>query len=160
MCAAPKGNKFWELAPTTGRKKLYATPELLWKDCVEYFEATKKRKWVKTEYKSEDGKLKKLLIPTAVPFTIIGLCIFLGMDDSTWQTYGSAESHKDFHVIVRQVEKIIYNQKFEGAVVGAFKENIIARELGLADKHDNKHSGEISTSVTINRIIKKNEPNP
>lgn len=45
-----------------------------------------------------------------------------------------------------EVETTIYTQKFEGAAVGAFNSNIIARDLGLADKK------EIDASVTVDRI--------
>ena len=36
----------------------------------------------------------------------------------------------------------MYDQKFVGAAVGAFKENLIARELGIADKSQIKVTGE------------------
>ena len=40
--------------------------------------------------------------------------------------------------IITRIREAIYQQKFEGASVGAFNANIIARDLGLADKQDVK----------------------
>lgn len=38
--------------------------------------------------------------------------------------------------VTTYVEEIIRTQKFEGAAVGAFNANIIARDLGLSDKKE------------------------
>lgn len=44
--------------------------------------------------------------------------------------------YEDFVGVIRAINNIMFANKFEGAAVGAFKENIIARELGLSDKKD------------------------
>ena len=40
----------------------------------------------------------------------------------------------EFSSVITRIRETIYQQKFEGAAVGAFNANIIARDLGLADK--------------------------
>lgn len=42
----------------------------------------------------------------------------------------------DFNTVCAHIRATIYDQKFSGAASGFFKENIIARELGLTDKKD------------------------
>ena len=46
-----------------------------------------------------------------------------------------------FNVLNLIHEEIIYNQKFTGAAADLLNPNIIARELGLADKQQNEHTG-------------------
>jgi hypothetical protein len=58
----------------------------------------------------------------------------LNIDEDTLNTYGKADTHKEFHGVVTRVKDIIYTQKFEGASAGLLNPNIIARDLGLADK--------------------------
>jgi hypothetical protein len=65
--------------------------------------------------------------------TIAGLCIFLDIDQQTWANY---RSYKDFFGVVSRVEAIIRVQKFEGASADLLNANIIARDLGLADKSE------------------------
>jgi hypothetical protein len=45
------------------------------------------------------------------------------------------------YAAIHKIEDIIYDQKFTGAVIGIFKENIIARDLGLTDKKEIEHKG-------------------
>ena len=130
--AATKGNEWWRKRATHGRGKIFETPEVLWEACVEYFIATTKRKWIKIEYKGTP--LKRLRIPTDTPFTLSGLYVFLSIDENTWRRYRKEENYKDFWAIVKEVDQIIYMQKFEGAAVGAYNANIVAWELGLVAK--------------------------
>lgn len=58
--------------------------------------------------------------------------------------------NKDFSAVINKIEEIIYQQKFEGAAVGLFNSNIIARDLGLRDKQDLTSNGEqIATPTAI-----------
>lgn len=127
--SAPLGNQFWKLRSKHGRDKIFATPELLWEACQEYFEATDARKWIKTEFNGKDAV--ECHVPTDTPYTWTGLYLFLDdIDHKTWELYANRE---EFIPITTRVRHIIYTQKFEGAAVGAFNANIIARDLGLKD---------------------------
>ncbi len=53
-------------------------------------------------------------------------------DDST--------DDKDFLMVIARIEETIETQQFEGACVGAFNANIIARKLGLSDKQELDHT--------------------
>lgn len=41
-----------------------------------------------------------------------------------------------FSEVIRAINNIIYQSKFDGATVGLYKENIISRDLGLIDKSE------------------------
>lgn len=131
--AAPKNNQFWKLRSKHGRDKIFQSPEILMEAALEYFEITSKRQWIKKDFKGKDAV--EVDIPTSPPFTIHGLLIFLDIDDNTWYRYKGREEFRD---VVTRIEKIIYVQKFEGATVGAYSPNIIARDLGLVDKKEQK----------------------
>lgn len=136
--AAPKKNQWWKLRAKHGRDKIFKTPEDLWNACEEYFDATNQRKWNKVDFKGSDAK--KVQIPTDTPFTIQGLCLFLGVNSKYFNDFKDSLKGKTddvslgFSEVITRVEEIIFVQKFEGAAVGAYQQNIIARDLGIADK--------------------------
>jgi hypothetical protein len=139
--SAPAGNQFWKQRATHGREKIWETPELLWESCMEYFEATDNRKWIKKDWVGKDAE--EVERETETPYTWTGLYLFLDCVHSTWQEY---EKRQDFTAITARVRHIIYTQKFEGAAVGAFNANIIARDLNLKDSTE--------TDVNIKQIPK------
>jgi hypothetical protein len=85
------------------------------------------------------------------PYTLKGFCLYCGACEAWFKEFKRRDLSNDFIAVIHKIEDIIYNQKFEGAAIGIFNSNIIARDLGLTDKqeHDNKHSG----SITITRRI-------
>lgn len=131
--AAPHGNQFWKLRSKHGRDKIFKTPEMLWDAACEYFEVTDSRKWFKTEFNGRDAI--ECHIPIETPYTLTGMCIFLDVNTGFWSEFKNAK-HEGFSEIITRIENIIYTQKFEGASVGAFNANIIARDLGLTDKKE------------------------
>lgn len=126
--AAPKGNQFWKQRASHGRELIFSSPTVLWEAAVEYFEETDKRTWIKIEFHGKDAV--KCEVPQTTPYTLTGLYTFLDIVPNTWLNYREKE---DFLPIITRIEQIIYTQKFEGASVGAFNSNIIARDLGLRD---------------------------
>lgn len=141
--AATVGNAWWKLRAKHGRDKIFENDTTLWGAAVEYFEATDSRKWVKKDWVGKDGR--EVLRETETPYTISGLCLFLDIDNQTWANY---RANKDFFGVVTRIESIIYTQKIEGATVGAFNANIVARELGLADKTESKISSDMQVNIT------------
>lgn len=153
--AAPQGNQFWKLRSKHGRDKIFRTPGILLEACYEYFEYQSGQKWEKTDFKGKEVEMVK--IPTASPFTLTGLCIFLGVNTKYFAQFESGldlrtEDGIGFSNVITHVRETIYTQKLEGAAVGAYNANIISRELGLADKKE--HSGNIDISQITGTEIK------
>jgi len=153
--AAPKKNAFWKQRSKHGRDMLFASSELLWKAACDYFKWCDTNPWLKTEQlkkpvitKSEKGTQVQTIveIPTARPYTLSGLCLYLGCSQSYFREFKSnpPEDSEDFLTVITRIEEVIYTQKFEGATVGVFNANIIARDLGLADKKE--ISGSVDTT--------------
>lgn len=133
--AAPKGNQFWKLRSKHGRDKLFTTPDLLWEAACEYFEWCDKNPWIVIKDKTKGNKKETEKTPTQHPYTISGFLSYCGANAGYWSEFKDAK-HEDFSEVISRVENIIETQQLEGAIVGAFNANIIARKLGLADKQD------------------------
>jgi hypothetical protein len=155
--AAPKENTFWKLRAKHGRDKLFSDPDTLLSCCYEYFAQCDKNPWYKNEaIKSGDRVGETVKVPTQRPYTQTGLFIFLNIDRRTWDLYSKRE---DFIPVITHVEDVIYTQKFEGAAVGAFNANIIARDLGLKESTENKNTNTNYTSepLTVEKIKEINK---
>jgi len=137
MMSAPKGNQFWKARTKHGRDKIFASADLLWEACLEYFQ------WVEDhplfEYKSYlfKGVPVQDQIPKMRAMTIQGLCLFLDVEDRTWREW---RINEDFYPVIARAEKVIYMQKFAGAAADMLNANIIARDLGLKDTAAHEHT--------------------
>ena len=147
--SAPEGNQFWKLRSKHGRNKIFEDVDIFREAIYEYFETTHNRTINEQHWVGKDGDEVAKRHP--VPFTLQGLCNFLDISTDTWRNYKTAMS-KDFLEVITRVEDIIYQNKFEGAVTGFFNANIIARDLGLADKKE--HSGSIDLKQITGMEIK------
>lgn len=157
---APKGNRFWELRAKHGRDKLFATPQLMWDAACEYFGWCEDNPFYEAEQAKSPGKpVSKedgtvvfppniVELPKMRPFTLQGLCLYLDCNTMYFNHFESAlkdkedDISKDFSIIITRIREIIYNQKFSGAAAGFLNANIIARDLGLAEKTDFTSKGE------------------
>lgn len=133
-----KGNKFWLARSSHGRNPIFSDPEQLRNACYEYFEWVEENPLLEEKIFHSQGMITKDTVTKMRAMTIGGLRIFLGICEKTWVNY---KNNPDFLGVVKEVEEIIYNQKFEGAAADLLNSNIIARELGLADKQQNEHTG-------------------
>lgn len=131
--AAPVGNSFWKARSSHGRKPIFPTPDDLWDAASEYFE------WVEAnplkEEKVFNGKdgIARADIAKMRAMTITGLCIFLDISQQAWSEY---KQRNGFGEVTTRIDEIIRTQKFEGASADLLNANIIARDLGLADKSE------------------------
>jgi hypothetical protein len=131
---APKGNQFWKLRSKHGRDKLFKTPQLLWEAACEYFQ------WCEDnpiEAYENKGTKNVNLIKFRRPFTLKGFCLYCDASENWYKEFRDGldkEKDKGFFAITDKIESIIYTQKFDGAAIGIFNANIIARDLGLSDK--------------------------
>ncbi len=138
---APVGNKFWENRSKHGRDILFATPELLWEAATEYFEWCTSNPLIEIDFKGKDAS--KVEIPHMRPFTIHGLCLYIGCGTSYLRNF--QPPNEDFKAVITRIEEMIYSQKFDGAAAGFLNPNIIASDLGLAKKIEQKDTTEKGT---------------
>lgn len=131
--APPAGNQFWKARSKHGRNRLFASAELLWEACCEYFQWVEDNPLLEMKPFAYQGVVIQEPVAKMRAMTINGLCLFLDIDETTWRAWRDVD---DFSTVVSKAEKIIYEQKFTGAAADLLNPNIIARDLGLADKKD------------------------
>lgn len=160
--AAPAGNQFWKLRAKHGRDKLFASPELLWEAATEYFEWCDANPFLESEQLKQTPKAYKkegtdewiqpspiIGLPKPRPYTLNGLCIYLDVSTSYFKEFKKTIDVKDFLPVITRIEETIYEQKFAGAAAGFFNGNIIARDLGLANKEEVKHEGDFNITLKL-----------
>ena len=148
--AAPKGNRFWEMRSSHGRKPIFHDADELWDAACEYFE------WA-TNNDIEDevvfhfqGTITTHKAKKIRPMTIQGLCLYLDISDESWANYAK---NNNFFGIVERIKRVIYEQKFAGAAVGIFNASIISRELGLTEKPE-PPKDDTEITITVIRAAK------
>ncbi len=153
--AAPKGNSFWKSRSKHGRDKLFETPELLLKSAEEYFEWCDNNPWTTVKETTGDKYSSTEVKPTQRPYSLGGWRHYIGASDS-WLREFKKHCSKDFLRVIEEVENYIATQQWEGATVGAFNANIIARTLGLIDRSDlTTKDKEINQPLTAEEARKK-----
>lgn len=142
--SAPKGNKFWELRSSHGRKPIFAAPEDLWDACTQYFEWVHENPLMEMRPFAYQGVVIQEPVAKMRAMTIGGLCLFLDIDRTTWLEYSKKEG---FSNVCTRADEIIRDQKFTGAAADLLNPSIIARDLGLSDKTEvtGKDGGPIQT---------------
>lgn len=144
--AAPKGNQFWKARSSHGRAPIFASPDELWEAASEYFEWVEKNPLWEDKVTSFQGVNTHEPVAKMRAMTIMGLCIFLDISDETWANYRERDG---FVGVTTRIDRIIRTQKFEGASADLLNPNIIARDLGLADKQE--------TSGTMQVVIESKD---
>lgn len=150
--APPKNNQFWKKRSKHGRDAIFSSAQILEGESCKYFDWVDKNPRYRTEQKKGsvilpkdfDGNLAKVdgatvNMPVMRPYSMAGLCIFLGVSKNYFREFKKRASD-DFLEVIEWIEMVIYTQKFEGAASGLLNANIISRELGLIDKMGLDHT--------------------
>lgn len=149
---APKGNQFWKARSKHGANPKFDSADDLWSAACEYFEWVEDNPLNEEKLFSYQGDISKGTIQKMRAMTVSGLCLFIDIDQSTWEEYRKRE---DLSRVCKRVDSIIYNQKFQGASADLLNPSIIARDLGLTDKQDvnTTHTfGQMTDTELENRI--------
>ena len=128
------GNRFWEVRSSHGRNPIFQTAEMLEDAIKQYFEWNEDNPLFEAKLVSFQGSSVVESVPKMRAMTIAAMCSYIGIAHGTWCEWRS--SRPDFSKVMAWAEATIYRQKFEGASADMLNSNIIARELGLADKKD------------------------
>lgn len=124
------------IPPEMGRP-LKFTPSALWKKFLEFVE------WCRAHPESSGEAVKPRLL------SISNFLIYIG---GTYRWWGELDgSKRDFSEVKTRIREICESHQFDMACYGFYKENIISRALGLAEKSENKH--EVSASEDTVRKV-------
>lgn len=133
---------YWEWRAKTGAPKKIPTPQKMWELACKYFQMVDETPFEKQDFiRGGDQAGNIIKLENIQPYTMAGFEDYLAENDiiAKLDDYLSNKDNRytEFTAILARIKGIMYDQKFRGAAVGAFKENIISRELGLTDKTEN-----------------------
>ena len=137
-CGGPLGNQFWRMRSSHGRNPIFETPEKLWEACKEYFDWNESHPLYEDSVSFYQGEAFHDQKAKLRAMTFDALIIFLDISTSSWDQYTKRDGFKE---VCTRVQRIIRNQKFQGASADLLNPLIIARDLGLRDKQDFTHAG-------------------
>lgn len=132
------------------KHKYIKTPEELWNHFEAYMVDAKSRPFVQKDWVGKDGD--QVEREKERPLSFVGFEVYL-YKQGIINDLGDYESNKDkryqeYATILTRVKKFIEADQFEGASVGVYQQNIIARKLGLVEKTENKDT---ITQITVIR---------
>ena len=150
-----KGNKFYRLRSKDGRNKIFENADNLLLKINEYFDEVEDMTIDKPEM-IKGGDLAGTQVNLKIDDfpTKEELATFLGF--AKWESLKNYKEYSpDFLEVITWAETQIYNWKFKMTSIGVLNANIIARDLGLADKQDLTTNGE---SISFGSFLKKSNP--
>ena len=111
----------------------------MWDACVEYLDWAHENPLLEAKVVSGKNGPEIVELAKARVFTITGLCVYLGVDTTTWMRWASndpAERRLDLHPVISKVKLIIETQKYELAAASLANANLVARDLGLTERRE------------------------
>lgn len=142
--AAPIGNDFYKRRAKDGREAKFKPEELL-EAAYLYFSWCKDTPMYKREVLKggiRAGEVIKVEIDR--PYTIVGLCNYIGISERTFRNYDELE---DYLPITTHIREVIMQNQLEGALVEAYSPNIVARVLSLTDKQEHSVKNDLTVEV-------------
>ena len=158
--AAPKGNQFWRLRRKNGRDKLFASPDALWEEACKYFDWVDKHSWLQEELVKYRGNATPAGRRLPRPYTLSGLCFFLGCSGSYFRVFKYKLREKEaintlteedirFSETIAAIEQVIETQQLEGAMLGAFNYNIVRSQIGRNEKEEEGAKGKTALTIQV-----------
>ena len=135
-------------------------PALLWEEATLYFDWCDRHPWERSELVKYKGDYEQAEVPLGRPYTMDGLTLYLRISGSYFRTAKSelrdkieakraTETEIELLETIERIETVCRTQNVEGAVVGVFKENLVARINGIADNVNNNNTGDAVLRVTV-----------
>lgn len=135
---------------TGGRARMFETPDDLRDACLGYLEWADANPLIEEKHFCAQGQIftAEMKKPRAV--TIVGLCLYLGIHRHTWQNYRISD---EFDLVCDEIEDRMKQYKFENAVAGLMNPTLIARDIGLVEKQEVKHSSDGTMTPTRIELV-------
>lgn len=131
--AAHVGNNYWTQRLVHGAPRKFESAEELWSQFAQYAE----------------GRMACEMNRQPLPLTIASFCLELGVTQQTWQVW--RKDRNDLSSVIARIDETIRDQKLSGAMVGAYNHNIVARDLGLADKSE--LTGKDGEPIAVSQVV-------
>lgn len=108
------------------------TPGELHQCVMDYLETMRVKVWNKVEaVRAGDAAGMLYEVPTQTPLSLSGFFLMSGLTKGRWEKYRENETYAP---ICELLENAVYTQNLEGAAVGAYNANLVARVHKIAEK--------------------------
>ena len=138
-----------------GHRKAIGTPTELFELFIEF------KKWIfsepimKAEFNAKVGDI--VYIPLQRPLTWSRFDTWIAdkgiIEDLEDYRQNRDDRYSDYGGIITRINREMKANKFEGASVGIFNANIIARDLGLVDKQELENNIHLKDKINLNIIF-------
>lgn len=156
---ALRGNQFWKLRTKDGPDRIFGDADLLMAHAEAYFKWCDSHPRYRAELVKYKGGYDLAEVPMQRPYTIDGLTTYLGVSRSYIDTAMRSLAEKEAEgrikpkearllAAIMAIRAIIRNEQVEGALVGQYKDGLVARINGLADTVNNN-----GTADSVVRVI-------
>ena len=153
--AAPHGNQFWKFRKKHNQENLFKSPETLLQSAYKYFDWCDNHTWFRQEaVKSGQGMGTIISVPVVRPYSISGLCVYLGCSREYFNKIKSS-GDEGFRNVIERIEGIIETQQFEGASLGVFSNSVVGRKTSRDDEEKAVDDGLKLKIEVINEKTKK-----
>lgn len=125
--------QFWHKLVPHGGKPAYETADQLWEAALEAFDWLHARPLKEEVLFHHKGEVVRTYARKMRPFTWAGVAACMGMSENGLRRYATVP---EFVHVMALISDVIRTQKFEGAATNMMNASIIARDLGMADKHE------------------------
>ncbi len=136
------------------------TPDEFEQAWIDYFKWVDANPWIKNDViKGGEFAGQIVPVPIARPYSEIGFCAHHDLSEKYINHLAASlegredEISKQFSTILLRARAKCRAQKFEGAAVGAFNANIIARDLGMVEKTQNELVGKDGEKLDMNPVV-------
>ena len=155
--AAPKGNTF--ALGNSGKPKTWQTVEELRADIHDYFEWCDNSPLKQLHNSQLDKETNKPIeFGISRPYTIEGLCGFLGCTRETLINYQKEDGYEEYFDAIKDAKNKIQQNKVERALSGLAPASSSIFDLknnhGYKDKTEQEHSGELKVSKIEVELVK------
>lgn len=152
--------QFWKLRAKHGRDKIFGDADLLRREAEAYFEWCDSHPLYRAELVKYQGAAEEVGVTLGRPYTIEGLTRYLGVSGGYFRAAkanlrdrierGKAEV-KEIELLetIESIEQVVRTQQLEGAMVGIFSPNLVARLNGIADNTNVANSGGAVLRVSV-----------
>lgn len=148
-----------------GRKARYSPEDLAeeFKKYIADLEANQIEVETNYRYQSDDNsrRQQRRTQKYARPPKILDFVTrWLGMTHQWWYSLPHGKRGADYEAVIERITQYCYDTKFDGAVVGLYNANIIARDLGLKEniavskREADEHLSEEALDAEISRLQK------
>lgn len=150
-----KSNQWVKKKSKAGQPKKIKTPEKLWDLACDYFAWCDSNPYIRTDFK---GKyVERVEIPTMRPYTWEGFYTYLRnneiIDSVVDYKRNKNGAYSEYSQIITRIGDIIFSHNFDGAAVGAFNANLIARKLGIKEQSEVEVSNTYKTLKEVDDEI-------